>query len=190
MNPWLYIISLVCTLFSGVGGQILIETIRRKRRASKRDIFISYPIQSMTDPNQSKEIQNIIYQAKEKMNRRYSKLSICFSDGKMWKDIEDFTALKESREYFLIYPDRLASSVLIELGCALGARKPSTIFVKDPDDLPEIIRKIWRNKNCNKNTSGRNKKEDIDIIIFKDYNNLDDLLLKHMHQYAQKRSLK
>lgn len=162
MNPWLYIIGLVCTLFSGVGGQILIETIRRKRRASKRHVFISFPIKAIQDIEQRERLQNIINKVHSDIIDIYPDISVFASkddkeDKELIKQTDDFEALKESREYFLIYPEKLASSVLVELGCALCEKKPTTIFVKHQEDLPYLI-----TRRCEK------RDKTINIIRFTD----------------------
>ncbi|MGZ8934684.1 MAG: esterase/lipase family protein [Methylobacter sp.] len=52
---------------------------------------------------------------------------------------DDFFALKESRYFLLMYPERIVSSVLFEAGWALALGKPSVYYVRDRDDLPFLM---------------------------------------------------
>lgn len=52
---------------------------------------------------------------------------------------DDFCALKESRYFLLLYPERIVSSVLFEAGWALALGKPSVYYVHDRDDLPFLM---------------------------------------------------
>jgi hypothetical protein len=52
----------------------------------------------------------------------------------------DIQALENSANFYLIMPCKVYSSVLVELGYALGLRKPCTIFVRDKEDLPYVMR--------------------------------------------------
>lgn len=52
---------------------------------------------------------------------------------------EDFEALKASRHFMLIYPERIASSTIFEAGMALAMGKPSLYVVNDRNDLPFLL---------------------------------------------------
>jgi len=52
---------------------------------------------------------------------------------------DDFSALRESRYYLLLYPEKIVSSVLFEAGWALALGKPSVYYVHDRDDLPFLM---------------------------------------------------
>lgn len=54
----------------------------------------------------------------------------------------NMNALRDSRIFVLIYPEKQASSVLVEAGIALALRKPSLLFVRSRDDLPYLLRRI------------------------------------------------
>ena len=53
---------------------------------------------------------------------------------------KDFSALKSSRHFVMIYPHRVLSSCIVEAGYALGAGIPSTYFVRSDEDLPYALR--------------------------------------------------
>jgi nucleoside 2-deoxyribosyltransferase len=54
---------------------------------------------------------------------------------------KDLNALGASKHFLLIYPEKLVSSCLVEAGYALALDIPSTYFVRNPDDLPYMLRK-------------------------------------------------
>lgn len=54
--------------------------------------------------------------------------------------VEDYTALKNSDNFILIYPQKIATSALVELGWAMVMKKPIIIFSKDRNDLPYLIK--------------------------------------------------
>ena len=54
---------------------------------------------------------------------------------------DDLRALRESRYYLLIYPEKVVSSVLFEAGLALALGKPSVYFVRDRHNLPFLMAK-------------------------------------------------
>jgi len=52
----------------------------------------------------------------------------------------DLEPIEKSRNYMLIYPEKLYSSVLVESGISLALKMPSFYFVKDVEHLPYILR--------------------------------------------------
>ena len=52
----------------------------------------------------------------------------------------DFDAIGASRNFVLIYPRKMVSSVLAEAGFALARGIPSTLFVAKAEDLPYLLR--------------------------------------------------
>lgn len=52
----------------------------------------------------------------------------------------DFEKIRASRSFILLYPARIASSALIEVGFALALGKPVVIAVTNRDDLPFLLR--------------------------------------------------
>jgi nucleoside 2-deoxyribosyltransferase len=65
-----------------------------------------------------------------------------FSGDEVLAAKHDFEAIKKSRYFILIYPQRLASSVLVEVGYALALNKPSIYFVKNVEDLPYLLQHL------------------------------------------------
>jgi hypothetical protein len=54
---------------------------------------------------------------------------------------EDFKILKESEHYVFLYPEKTASSVLLEMGYAIALSKKTTIFTRRRTELPFMLRK-------------------------------------------------
>jgi len=54
--------------------------------------------------------------------------------------VEDYDALARSKYFMLIYPQKIVTSALIELGWAMAHRKPIIIFVKNRADLPFLAK--------------------------------------------------
>ena len=134
------------------------------------DIFISFPIASFADHNKRKEINDFANKLEAEFKRiGYKKIfnaSLHFSDKhdhqppKVAAKI-DFDALDKSRNFVLIYPEKLASSSLIELGYAIAINKNIVMCSDDIHTLPFLAR-------------GFN--ECFDNICFVEYPNLDRLL--------------
>jgi hypothetical protein len=52
----------------------------------------------------------------------------------------DFSALKASRNFVMVYPQSVMSSCIVEAGYALISGMPSTYFVRNDEDLPYMLR--------------------------------------------------
>jgi hypothetical protein len=51
----------------------------------------------------------------------------------------DIAALRHSRLFVLLYPQKLVTSALVEVGFALGLGLPCLLLVNDRDDLPYLL---------------------------------------------------
>jgi len=54
----------------------------------------------------------------------------------------DLEALRHSRNFLLVYPERIASSVLFEAGYALGMGKPAIYVVRERKKLPYLMQEL------------------------------------------------
>jgi len=54
--------------------------------------------------------------------------------------VENYDALFRSRYFIFIYPKKIATSALIELGWAMAHKKPIIIFAKKRDELPFLVK--------------------------------------------------
>lgn len=156
------ILTGICTLFSGIGGtwyynklktQKISEEGDDKRIESKKiellyEVFISYPMKAINDKETRRKLGEIIGGVNNCLRNHFPHYTIFASQDDELEGNEslihltdDFEVLKKSKEYILIYPEKLASSVLLELGCALCMKKMVTIFVKKEEDLPYLVKK-------------------------------------------------
>jgi hypothetical protein len=55
--------------------------------------------------------------------------------------IEDLKALRRSKYFMLVYPEKIVSSVLFEAGLAVALGKPSVYFIRDRGSVPFLMRK-------------------------------------------------
>jgi nucleoside 2-deoxyribosyltransferase len=53
---------------------------------------------------------------------------------------QDYEALRSSRRFVMVYPFKLASSVLVEAGMAIALKKPTLIFTRDRNELPFLLK--------------------------------------------------
>ncbi len=54
---------------------------------------------------------------------------------------EDLEALRRSKYFMLVYPDKIVSSVLFEAGLAVALGKPSVYFIRGRSSVPFLMRK-------------------------------------------------
>lgn len=54
----------------------------------------------------------------------------------------DLKAIRNSQYFVMLYPRKIASSILLEAGFALALRKNSVYFVNNRDDLPFMLREV------------------------------------------------
>lgn len=87
--------------------------------------------------------------------------------------LDDLKALAQSRYFVLIYPRKLASSVLFEAGYALALNRFSHYFVRDHNDLPFLMGEL----------AGSNP--NVRIHTAHDWKDYDDLAEK-MKKYKDK----
>jgi pimeloyl-ACP methyl ester carboxylesterase len=59
---------------------------------------------------------------------------------------EDIEALRCSKYFMLIYPERIVSSVLFESGLAVALGKPAVYFIRDRSSLPFLMKKAEQAK--------------------------------------------
>lgn len=183
------IITSISTLFTGIGG----TWYYNKRKRHKNDeiewqyyVFISYPMKAISDIKTRRRLGTIIDGVNVCLRNNYPHYTIFASQDDELKGNEklihltdDFEALKKSKEYILIYPKKLASSVLLELGCALCMGKMVTIFVKSKDDLPYLVKKRLEEQN-----------QSIKIEVFSSESELQQLLLKTLSAKAKQENEK
>ncbi|MDJ0601132.1 MAG: hypothetical protein QNJ37_20105 [Crocosphaera sp.] len=114
------------------------------------DVFLSAPMDSWDDDNDLRLNREKIIKIKAAL-RKFCGLELTFYAG---TDIENrakfqapsvalrqnFEKMGKSKKFIMIYPEPLASSILLEAGMALALRKDSVWFVHDRDQLPYLLR--------------------------------------------------
>lgn len=112
-------------------------------------VFISTPIASL--PEMEYQGMKAIVQEVQDVLRYDLDVTIIYYAGDTISGTADFhtpeAAIKQdfrgihACEYFLlIYPERIASSVLVEVGYAMCLKKKCLIYTKNRDELPFLIR--------------------------------------------------
>jgi hypothetical protein len=153
-------IGMVATVPLALISAVLIHWIDNRKKLSgvivppennkyEYDIFISFPIAAMPDPIKRKEINDFANNLEKELNKLgYKKnfnASLHFTGKhdhqapKVAAKI-DFDALNKSRNFLLIYPEKLPTSALIELGYALAGNKNIIMCSDNIHTLPFLAR--------------------------------------------------
>ena len=120
------------------------------------DIFISAP---MTSFNEAKydEIHKLSESVSDAITKHTNvkKIYSGLLKFKSINDIEDETAaakndfqkISSSKKFILIYPEKIVTSCLVEIGYAICLNLPCILFVRDRDDLPYNLKELGQIKN-------------------------------------------
>lgn len=132
----------------GVTGRIK-DALQQTRL---HDLFISMPMTSYTDAGDYEESRSLALAVIEELNSVYGKHNIyCVSqkiekveDSETEQDSaeKDLNALRLSKHFLLIYPQKVPSSCIVEAGYALALGIPSTYLVSNNEDLPYMLRQV------------------------------------------------
>ena len=131
------------------GAELKIEE-KNKEIGNIYDLFVSVPMASFDKSDEYEKFRESILDAIRGIKKSCSFKYVFFAGQEIssFKDfesadlsiIEDYTALKNSINFVLIYPKQLATSALIELGWAMVMKKPIIIFSKDRGELPYLMK--------------------------------------------------
>lgn len=113
------------------------------------DLFLSTPMSGLRDEQEYRSHRQFVLEVAEVLCKDLGVERIYFA-GREVTSIQgfdagddalrsDLEALRESRVLCLVYPRRLVSSVLIEVGMALALGKPCLLFVRRREDLPYLL---------------------------------------------------
>ena len=116
----------------------------------KYDVFIASPMASLEGPAyaaQRTEIEGIkdALMANSGISKIYdagAKLQQDKWDPTVVAAEDDLEALRHSRYFLLVYPERIASSVLFEAGYALGLGKSAVYIVRQAKSLPFLMQEL------------------------------------------------
>jgi hypothetical protein len=123
-----------------------LASIKQARIPGMHDVFVSCPMTSIEADeyegirqavhslsNEIAALGSSVYSAMQRLGTQHP-------DPENIAAEKDFTALKSSRHFVMIYPRPVMSSCIAEAGYALGAGIQSTYFVRKDDDLPYSLR--------------------------------------------------
>ncbi|MBD5529556.1 MAG: hypothetical protein HDR02_14305 [Lachnospiraceae bacterium] len=115
-------------------------------------IFVSTPITGFDDSKIYEEFRDSISRfigclddmfGSENVYAAIKKISNINSyESPMESAIQDLNGIEETDIFLLIYPQKLASSALIELGYAFALQKLIYVFANREDDLPYMLHGI------------------------------------------------
>jgi hypothetical protein len=118
------------------------------RRAHKYDVFVSSPLAGFASDAEIEAYHHAVVPLVEYLERDLG-VAVFWAGRKIKKkadfDLPDFSArddveaLKTSRCFLMLYPQRAVSSVLFEAGIALRTCLVSIYFVRKQEDLPFLM---------------------------------------------------
>lgn len=131
------------------GAELKIDE-ENKEIGNVYDLFVSVPMAAFDESHEYEKFRASILDVIRGIKKSCSFKNVFFAGQEIssFKDfesedlsiVEDYTALKNSSNFVLIYPQKLATSALIELGWAMVMKKPIIIFAKDRDELPYLMK--------------------------------------------------
>ncbi|HEX8526728.1 hypothetical protein [Allosphingosinicella sp.] len=162
---WRIALAVAGLALAGLGAALIARDTRNPRPSQPfrldYDIFIASPMAALDDPAayhaQRQEVAAItealhshagiekVYDAGTKIpaaNEAGEKMGAVKWDPKDFAAEVDLEALRHSKYFLLIYPHRIASSVLFEAGYALGMGKPAVYVVRKRDQLPYLMQEL------------------------------------------------
>lgn len=121
---------------------------RNEYQYETNSIFISTPMSAFNDELELEDNSTLIqklYNTLEEMGYNNIKCpALNINNSKKFNDresaiVDDLRNLQKAEYFLCIYPIKLASSVLVEIGYALSKSKKCIIIVKDRKDLPFLL---------------------------------------------------
>jgi len=113
------------------------------------DVFISTPMAAWTDNKIYQKQRNDILSIRDTLKSvcKFNKVFYAgseitnaeFFDSKDTSARDDFDALRCSKQLLCIYPEKLASGTLVEVGAAIALNIPTLILVPSRKTLPYIL---------------------------------------------------
>lgn len=130
-------------------GEFAIVSDQRQKE-HKYDVFLSVPMAAVGDAlyaeyrSAALEVNDCLQKHCNKKNIYYAGLNIAAKtdfDPEDAAALDDLEAVSQSKYFVMIYPKKVASSVLFEAGMALALAKKSIYFVRDRNHLPFLMQK-------------------------------------------------
>lgn len=142
---------LALTGIPGTAALLYYSSIVRNQQKREYDVFISTPISSLDEReygilhDEVSQINNMLTKhANAKFNYSTSLKynSISDMDDEITSAKQDLEALKKSKTFIMIYPQKVVSGSLVEAGYAIALGIPCVFFVRNRQDLPYILREM------------------------------------------------
>lgn len=185
----LYVILMVAILFITIVAVFFLETKRLKLSGAKLipetgaveneqktytyDIFLAAPMAALNDTeftqviNKIKEIKQTLEVECRFKNVFFAGTNMKTKDDFDSADISietDVNALKESRYFMMVYPEKIVTSVLFEAGIAFALGKPSFYFGHS-DNFPFLMRQANQKFNHVKIYEALNHDDIIKMLV-------------------------
>jgi len=135
---------------NGFEGAEVVNEEASKVTSGKYDLFVSTPMAAFGTSGEYEKFREATLDTIRGIKRSCAFSDVFFAGQEIssFKEFEsedlsvvqDYAALKNSTNFILIYPQKLATSALIELGWAMVMKKPIIIFAKNKDDLPFLMK--------------------------------------------------
>lgn len=152
---WRIALAVVGLLLALLGASLIVRDTRNPRPGQPfrldYDVFVASPMAALDGEAAYKAQRDEVTAIKEAL-RAHSGVDRIYDagdkiEGVKWdpKDSaaeDDLEALRHSRNFVLIYPERIASSVLFEAGYALGMGKPAVYIVRETEKLPYLMQEL------------------------------------------------
>lgn len=127
------------------------QITRRAPKSHTYDVYISSPIGGFQSGRKYSASRRSILRLIDVLRERCKFKNIFYYGAQIesYKDIDvtgvwnirnAFEAIKDSKYYILVFPERIMSGALVEAGYALAVGVPSAYFVRDKNDLPYHLR--------------------------------------------------
>lgn len=145
-------LALVALTMLGIGVVLAVRSggITKSAVKAKYDVFLAAPMASTKTDDEYASIRSQCLEVLAQLRAHSGVRTYYFVGEKLETRAQfeaydvaaevDFDALGASRNFVLIYPSSLISSVLPEAGFALARGIPMTLFVTNVEDLPYLLR--------------------------------------------------
>jgi hypothetical protein len=114
------------------------------------ELFVSAPMAAFETEKEFQSSRNAVFDVVRGIKKSCNFKSVFYAGNEIESQrdfesedisvVEDYDACYRSTYFMLIYPQKLATSALIELGWAMAHKKPTIIFAKRREDLPFLAR--------------------------------------------------
>ena len=131
-------------------GAEIVDESSKDIKAGSYDLFVSAPMASFENSREYEASRVSILDTIKGMKKNCGFSSVFYAgyeinsfkkfESEDLSVAEDYASLRNSSNFILIYPRKIATSALIELGWAMVMKKPIIIFVKKMDDLPYLMK--------------------------------------------------